>query len=98
MLPGGNGATQSESSALTSARIPTPASWNCIECLYAVGVSGSQRCLIMARGHHRETKGPSQRQLRVGELVRHTLSELFTRGDVHDQVIQRHLTHWPARR
>ena len=45
----------------------------------------------MARAHHRETKGPSQRQLRVGELVRHTLSELFTRGNVHDPVIERHL-------
>ena len=45
----------------------------------------------MARAHHRETKGPSQRQLRVGEVVRHTLSELFTRGDVHDPVIQKHL-------
>ena len=45
----------------------------------------------MARGHHRETKGSSQRQLRVGELVRHTLSELFTRGDVPDPVIQKHL-------
>ena len=45
----------------------------------------------MARGHHRDTKGPSQRQLRVGEVVRHTLSELFTRGDVHDPVIQKHL-------
>ena len=29
--------------------------------------------------------------MRVGELVRHTLSELFTRGDVHDPVIQKHL-------
>jgi ribosome-binding factor A len=45
----------------------------------------------MPRGHHRDTKGPSQRQLRVGEVVRHTLSELFTRGDVHDPVIQKHL-------
>ncbi|MGH6926663.1 MAG: 30S ribosome-binding factor RbfA [Propylenella sp.] len=27
------------------------------------------------------TKGPSQRQLRVGELVRHALAELFSRGD-----------------
>ena len=46
----------------------------------------------MPRGHHREpTTGPSQRQLRVGELVRHTLSELFARGDVHDPVIQKHL-------
>ncbi len=45
----------------------------------------------MARAHHRDTKGPSQRQLRVGEVVRHTLSELFTRGDVHDEVIQKHV-------
>lgn len=29
-------------------------------------------------------KGPSQRQLRVGELIRRTLSEVLTRGDVHD--------------
>ena len=43
------------------------------------------------RSDHRETKGFSQRQLRVGELVRHELSELFTRGDVHDPVIQKHL-------
>jgi ribosome-binding factor A len=27
----------------------------------------------------------------VGELVRHTMSELLTRGDVHDPVIQTHL-------
>jgi len=46
----------------------------------------------MPRGHRRETTNtPSQRQLRVGEVVRHTLSELFTRGDVHDPVIQKHL-------
>ena len=47
----------------------------------------------MARHSNRErpATGPSQRQLRVGELVRHTLSELFTRGDVHDPVIQKHL-------
>lgn len=29
-------------------------------------------------------KAPSQRQLRVGELVRHALSDIFTRGDVFD--------------
>ena len=39
--------------------------------------------------HHREsTPGSSQRQLRVGELVRHALSEMLTRGDVHDPVIE----------
>src|SRR5262245_3047629 len=43
------------------------------------------------RPAHGDDRGPSQRQLRVGELVRHTLSELFTRGDVHDEVIQGHL-------
>lgn len=30
-------------------------------------------------------KAPSQRQLRVGELVRRRLSEIFQRGDVHDE-------------
>lgn len=28
--------------------------------------------------------GPTQRQLRVGELLRHTLSEILNRGDVRD--------------
>ncbi|MEX2034472.1 MAG: 30S ribosome-binding factor RbfA [Xanthobacteraceae bacterium] len=48
----------------------------------------------MARGHHRDrefTAEPSQRQLRVGELVRHALSEMLTRGDVHDPVLEGHL-------
>ena len=44
----------------------------------------------MRRHSNHDTKGPSQRQLRVGELVRHTLAELFARGDVHDEVIQAH--------
>lgn len=29
-------------------------------------------------------RGPSQRQLRVGELLRHALSEILSRGDVRD--------------
>ena len=29
-------------------------------------------------------QGPSQRQLRVGELIRRTLSEVLMRGDIHD--------------
>jgi ribosome-binding factor A len=44
---------------------------------------------------HKQTRdsGPnaSQRQLRVGELVRHALAEMLTRGDVHDPVIERHM-------
>jgi ribosome-binding factor A len=35
--------------------------------------------------------GPSQRALRVGELIRHALSEMLTRGDVHDPVLEGHL-------
>lgn len=37
----------------------------------------------MARPQHHE-KGPSQRQLRVGELIRRALSDTLLRGDVHD--------------
>lgn len=36
-------------------------------------------------------RGPSQRQLRVGELIRHALAEMFARGEVHDDVIESHL-------
>ena len=37
------------------------------------------------------TEGRSVRLLRVGEQVRHVLSELLSRGDVHDPVLQSHL-------
>ncbi|MGB7206414.1 MAG: 30S ribosome-binding factor RbfA [Anderseniella sp.] len=37
----------------------------------------------------RSVKGPSQRQLRVGELIRHELSSLFMRGDVIDPLIEK---------
>jgi ribosome-binding factor A len=33
-------------------------------------------------------KAPSQRQLRVGELVRHALAEILQRGDVHDPAFE----------
>jgi len=32
-------------------------------------------------------KGPSQRQLRVGELVRHALTQLIQRGEVQDDLL-----------
>ena len=35
-------------------------------------------------------RAPSQRQLKVGELIRHALAEIFSRGDVVDDVIARH--------
>ena len=36
------------------------------------------------RTSERDKKGPSQRQLRVGEEVRHILAELLERGDMRD--------------
>jgi len=35
-----------------------------------------------------EAAGPSQRQLRVGEQVRHALSDVIARGEVRDDVIE----------
>src|SRR5712691_1953417 len=46
----------------------------------------------MPRQYHRDqSSSPSQRQLRAGELVRHALAEVLSRGEVHDPVIQRHV-------
>ena len=36
-------------------------------------------------------EGRSVRLLRVGEQVRHVLSELLARGEVHDELLQTHL-------
>ena len=44
----------------------------------------------MAR-HTESPEGRSVRLLRVGEQVRHVLSELLQRGEVHDDVLQSHL-------
>ena len=38
----------------------------------------------MARHFQARNQGPSQRQLRVGELLRHSLSDILTRGDIRD--------------
>jgi ribosome-binding factor A len=47
----------------------------------------------MPRQHRVKTgAGLSQRQLRVGELVRHVLSDLLARGEVHDPIIEDHTT------
>lgn len=39
--------------------------------------------------------GPSQRQLRVGELIRHALAEMLARGDIHDDVLASHVVTVP---
>jgi ribosome-binding factor A len=35
--------------------------------------------------------GPSQRQLRIGEVIRHALAEMLARGDIHDEVLAKHV-------
>jgi ribosome-binding factor A len=39
---------------------------------------------------HNKSKAPSQRQLKVGELIRHALAEIFHRGEIVDDVLSRH--------
>ena len=38
----------------------------------------------MAKNRHHDGPGPSQRQLRVGELIRRALAGVLARGDIHD--------------
>ena len=46
----------------------------------------------MSRHQHRaQSAGGSQRQLRVGELIRHEMAAMLSRGDVHDPVIETHM-------
>src|SRR5579871_6830215 len=57
--------------------------------------------MTMSRGHARESargpikgpaqRGPTQRSLRAGELVRHAVADILTRGEVHDPVIEAHM-------
>ena len=42
-----------------------------------------------------KTSGPSQRQLRVGELIRHALADMLSRGDIHDDVLAKYVVTVP---
>lgn len=43
--------------------------------------------------HHQSTKAPggSQRQLRVGETVRHAIADILAHGSVHDPDLEGHI-------
>ena len=43
----------------------------------------------MAKKTNQSSRGPSQRQLRVGELIRRALSEILSRGEIHDADLNR---------
>ena len=42
----------------------------------------------MRQNPRHEGHGPSQRQLRVGELIRHALADILQRGEVHDAELE----------
>jgi len=45
----------------------------------------------MSRTHHHLGAAPSQRMLRVGELIRHAAAQLLSRGGVNDPVLEHHV-------
>ena len=45
----------------------------------------------MTRSKKSARSAPTQRQLRVGELIRHKLAEMLSRGEIHDDVIASHV-------
>jgi ribosome-binding factor A len=48
----------------------------------------------MSRAHHNGGE-PSQRMLRVAELIRHSMAELLTRGAMNDPVLEGHVVTVP---
>jgi len=45
----------------------------------------------MSRSHHPHGAEPSQRMLRVAELVRHAFAQLLSRGEISDPVLEKHV-------
>lgn len=45
----------------------------------------------MTRKKKAAASAPSQRMLRVGELIRHKLAEMLVRGEIHDDTIASHV-------
>jgi ribosome-binding factor A len=43
----------------------------------------------MSNKHFTPANGPSQRQLRVGEMLRRTLADILNRADIHDPELNR---------
>jgi ribosome-binding factor A len=46
---------------------------------------------MVRKSTHSGAKAPSQRMLRVGELIRHRIAELLSRGKIHDNVLASHV-------
>ncbi|NDA47630.1 MAG: 30S ribosome-binding factor RbfA [Alphaproteobacteria bacterium] len=48
----------------------------------------------MSRGHHKGGE-PSQRMLRVAELIRHAMADMLARGDIIDPVLEKQVVTIP---
>ncbi|MEM9263105.1 MAG: 30S ribosome-binding factor RbfA, partial [Pseudomonadota bacterium] len=46
--------------------------------------------MAQRKNHQQRGKGPSQRQLKAGELIRHALVEILQRDDFRDPLISSH--------
>ena len=49
----------------------------------------------MSRAHHQNGAEPSQRMLRVAELIRHSMAEMLSRGEISDPELARHVVTIP---
>jgi ribosome-binding factor A len=49
----------------------------------------------MSRKRNISGVGPSQRMLRVAELIKHRISELLSRGMIHDNILETHVVTIP---
>lgn len=47
--------------------------------------------MTMTRKSSKAGTGPSQRMLRIGELIRHKLAEMLSRGEIHDDTLASHV-------
>jgi ribosome-binding factor A len=45
----------------------------------------------MSRAHHQSGAEPSQRMLRVAELIRHASAQVFARGEITDPVLEKYV-------
>jgi ribosome-binding factor A len=55
------------------------------------GIRSNPGDQTMPKRFEQSSTGPSQRQQRVAELVRHALSEVLSRGNIQDDVITSHV-------
>jgi ribosome-binding factor A len=89
MLPGGDGAAHAVT--VIAGHTGDPAKSIVAEERWMPGSNPRHDEQEMARHQHRDhPAGASPRQLRVGELIRHAVAEMLSRGDIHDPVIEAH--------